>query len=247
MNIIEFVVIISIVIVLLKILHIGFLGIDTFIKVPIAGTEALLVPTWLNRMGFSTLSFISTTTSPLFILILVFYILFYIIYIIIITIVPEFFIVIPLRSLLLKIPPLPDLKKYGVFELFDRIIRAFGLEPFVKKLLGVNNALFIFSRENIKRLLLMVYPDLDTSKLDSNIDDKKRELGEEPKVETPVKERNIIYDKIEENKLMCIANNLREITPDMTAGERMKVQYMNMMERMKCDAGTIGSYIRSNY
>ncbi len=251
MNAIEFIVVVSIVIVLIKISYVGFMLFDFFIKIPIAGADGLFVSEWLNKMGFGTLGFISTSTTPLFVLIMVFYIIFYIIYIIIITIVPETGIqtlFIPLRDLLLKIPPLPDLKKYGVFDLFDRIIKAFGLEPFLKKLLGINNALFIFSRENIKRIVLMIYPDFDTTVLDSQIDERKKQTDEKEDIKKePKTEHNEVYDKIEENTEICISNNWKEITPDMSASDRLKVQYANINERIKCQASSIGNYIRSNY
>ncbi len=252
MNAIEFVILVSIVIVLIKITYVGFMVFDLFIKVPIAGTNGLFVSQWVNRMGFSSLGIISTSTTPLFVLIMIFYIIFYIIYIIIITIVPDTGIAtlfIPIKDILLGIPPLPDLKKYGVFDLFDRIIRAFGLEPFLKKLLGINNALFIFSRENIKRIILMIYPDFDTAVLDKAIDEKKQETGETipQKTNEKTEERNEIYDEIDENTEICISNNLKEITPDMSASERLKVQYANINERIKCKANSIGTYVRSNY
>ena len=251
MDVIEFIILISVIIVLIKITYVGFMVFDLLIKVPIAGTDGLVVSPWLNKMGFSTLGIISTSTTPVFILIMVFYIIFYIIYIIIITIVPDTGIAtlfIPLKELLLKIPPLPDLKKYGVFDLFDRIIRAFGLEPFLKKLLGINNALFIFSRENIRRIILMIYPEFDTAVLDKQIDEKKEQTGEKTKKNEPEQvENNEVYDKIDENIEICIANNRKEISPDMTASDRLKVQYENMNEMIKCRASSIGDYVRSNY
>ena len=155
---------------------------------------------------------------------------------------------IPIKDILLSIPPLPDLKKYGVFDLFERIIKAFGFEPFLKKLLGINNALFIFSRENIKRIILMIYPEFDTAILDKAIDEKKEQNEEkkEIKKESEV-QHNYVYDEIDENTEICISNNWKEITPDMSASERLKVQYANINERIKCQASSIGNYIRSNY
>ncbi len=224
---------------------------DLLIKVPIAGTNGVLVSEWLNKMGFSTLGFASTTTTPLFVIIMIFYIIFYIIYFIIINYVPDTGIqtlFIPIKDILLSIPPLPDLKKYGVFDLFERIIKAFGFEPFLKKLLGINNALFIFSRENIKRIILMIYPEFDTAILDKAIDEKKEQNEEkkEIKKESEV-QHNYVYDEIDENTEICISNNWKEITPDMSASERLKVQYANINERIKCKAGSIGNYVRSNY
>lgn len=212
-----------------------------FILTPIFGIEGILLPTEWGNFISGIASQIAAKILPIYIFIIVFYIIMYIIYLIIIYVIPPTgfaTLFIPIRELLLAIPPLPSLIKYGVFKLFDKIIESLGLSGFVLKIVGIIGALFDFSRSNIKQVLLLLFPGMEKA---INELEKKEEPKEEPK-----KEKSEIHKQIEQDKNICIAYNTKPITPDMSTSEKMKVNYTNLNEIIKCESQSIGNYIKSN-
>jgi len=194
------------------------------------------------------LDFIKGITKKPLLIILVFFLVMYVIYIIIITIIPPTgfpTLFIPIREILLKIPPLPQLIDRGVFRLFDRIFGLFGLkEPFYKIIQKLNSALFDFSRDNIKDVLKLIFPSLS-----NEIEEQARKQQERFNNKQPVIQdlnNSEIHRKIEQDKQACIAQNTIMITPDMSSSQKMEATIKNNFEKVNCESKTIGSYIRSN-
>jgi len=209
------------------------------ILIPIFGMEGIFFSTEVSNFLIGLSNQIAAILLPFYIIIIVFYILMYIIYLIIITIIPEtgfktFFI--PIRDILLKIPPLPSLIKFGVFDLIDKIIKSFGLSGFANKTIVIIGGIFDFSRENIKRVLELFIPGIG-EKLENYSKEKEKFMNNEKKE---------IYDKIEEDKNICIAQNKIIITPNMSASEKIKTDFSNMFETINCESKSISNYIRSN-
>ena len=109
-------------------------------------------------------------------------------------------------------------------------------------------ALFEFSRENIKDVLIFLFPSLE--KEINNYAQKKEEefYNNNENKELKLKDLtgNEIYRKIQLDKEMCIAQNTKMITPDMNASEKMQTNIKNNFEKVNCESKSISNYIRSN-
>jgi hypothetical protein len=162
----------------------------------------------------------------------------YIIYLIIIYIVPPTgwaTLWIPIREILLGIEPMPSLIKYGVFKLFDNIIKAFGLSDKVKSLIIILGSLFDFSRENIKQILIQLLPMY------------RDKINEFASIENfNIDNENGLNKDIIEYKKICIAQNVKKITPDMNAVEKIQTNLDNIFETIKCESKSISNYIKQN-
>lgn len=189
------------------------------------------------------------TINPL-IIIIVFFILMYIIYLIIIYVIPPTgfaTLFIPIREILLKIPPLPSLIDRGVFRLFDKILGLFGLKaPFIKIIVKFNNALYEFSRENIKDALILLFPSLRNEIEEQAKKQEEKFYNDNKKPELQNMNDSEIYRQIEQDKQACIAQNIIMITPDMTSSQKMDATIKNNFEKVNCESKSIGNYIRSN-
>ncbi len=239
MNVIERFILISVGIGVYEIIVFFYLIINFFILTPVFGIEGILLPTELSIFIEGAASQLAAFLLPISILLYVFYILMYIIYLIIIYIVPPTgfaTLFIPIREILLKIPPLPWLIDYGIFRLIEKLIKALSLTSFKMKIIQILTSLFDFSRDNIKKVLIMIFPSLanEINYLESF------ENPELINIDSP------IYKQIIQDKNICISQNTKIITPDMDAGEKIKINFENIFETIKCESKSFGNYIRSN-
>lgn len=260
MNIIQLLIFICVVIIIIKFLYIFFAVYDTSVKVPIMGKDGILVSQTENNIYLKSLGFASSlTTSPFIGIIIIFFIL-YIIYLIILLIVPDTGIItffIPLKELLLSIPPLPDLEKAGIFRLFTGIGKALALDTAFKRITGINTTLFIFTNEHIKNILRTIMPNLNYDNFNTGPDDDKSiassngssngssddDYEYKPKQQSMSKQK--IYKKIEKEQEICKVNNYKQITPDMSKDEIMKTNFKNSGIDASCASKTTPKYILS--
>ena len=259
MDAIEILVLITVIIVVVNCFFIlWYLIYEDCIKVFIVGKKPIFLPEVLATAIRTCFSQFASVTRPLFIVSIVFYIIFYIFYLIIIYIIPETGIAtlfIPIRELLLKIPPFPDLFKYGVIKLIDDIIFIFGLKGFLFRTLNVYFAFYVFSKDNVRRIFNYIKPELGdkiveklpfeepVTKPTSNSDSDKYELE---KKDEPSERKATIYKKIEADTDICISNNLIKKTPKMSGFEINNADFKNSMLAAKCHSESVGKYIRSN-
>ena len=237
MNTIGFIILITVAITLFYIFLL-FGGLFIYlIADPIAGKDGALISKKSKHKILDILNRIGSWILPIFIYILIFYIIFYFLYLFIITVIPPTgfaTLFIPIRELLLKIPPFPDLINYGVFKLIGRLFEIFKINGLFKKFVKTNQALFEFSNDNIKTILGYLFPSFK-----NNIDNFANNVAEN--------KREGIYKKIENDTNICIANNTIPITPNMPASERVSAIYTNQLTTVKCHANSIGSYVKTNY
>lgn len=248
MNIIEIVIIVSVIIVIVNLfVFFCYLIFEDCIKSYIVGKNPILLPELLATSIRSGLTTFTGVTRPVLIIIILFYIIFYILYLIIIFIIPETGIAtlfIPVRELLLKIPPFPDLIKYGIIKLMDDIVIAIGLKTYILKFFSINLALYVFSKENIKRIFNYIYPNLGDRIIEKiNIEEANVEKGKKPDLDNST---NNVYKKIEAETEACVAGSLIQITPDMSSSQAHKASFKNSMITAKCHSRSVGKYIRSN-
>ncbi len=213
--------------------------------------DGTFMPRNLKNILIGIKDMLAGMSIPILILILMLFTLMYIIYLIIIYVIPPTgfaTLFIPIRELLLQIYPLPPLINRGVFRLYDRVLEILSFkETLLKSITKLMNALFDFSRDNIKEVLIFLFPSLEK---EINKQAKKQEEqfynneNKEPKLKDL--NNNEIYKQIEIDKEMCIAQNTIMITPDMSASERMQTNIKNNFEKVNCEAKSISNYIRSN-
>ena len=268
MNVVYMIIIISIIITVFMIIMFLYNIYNTIFETPLTNNEGLTIDNTVKQPLLQSLNAIKGGLRSIYIKILLFYLIFYILYLIIITIIPPTgpaTIFIPIRELLLKIPPFEDLINFGVFRLLDKLFSVFGIDGWINKIITANNALITFSSENIRVILYYLLPNYKND-IDEYIDkvqkeekegtqegtrEEKEREKEETKEETKEEkeEKEIKKDtkmKIEEEVEVCVANRLKLITPDMTATERVKNIYDNSMAKVYCQSRSIGKYIRSN-
>lgn len=243
MDPIEYLILITVAITLFEVLNVVFSILNFFILIPVFGKASMILPNEVSEFLIGLCNQIAAKLIPFYIIILVFYILMYLIYLFIINVIPPTgfaTIFIPIREILLKIPPLPALEKFGVIRLMDRIMEALYLKGTLVKFVKINGAVFDFSRENIKRVLILLVPSLE-----DKIDTYEKQNQKERKEEKP-EEQNEIHKKIEEDKNVCIKQNTKMNTPDMSSGDRISNEFSNLFETIHCESKSIGNYIRSN-
>jgi hypothetical protein len=247
MDIIEFVVLITVIIVVINLFIVfWYLIFEDCIKSNVVGKEPILLHPFVARCLRSGLSQFSSGTRPVLIMSIIFYIIFYILYLIIIFIIPETGIAtlfIPIRELLLKIPPFPDLIKYGVIKLMDDIVVVFGLKGHLLRFFSINLAFYVFSKENIKRIFNYIFPNLGDKIVEKmEIEEKNSDKRKIPELDNT----NNIYKKIEVETDVCVAGSLIQITPDMSSSQVHSASFKNSMLTAKCHSKSVGKYIRSN-
>ncbi len=261
MNVVYMIIIISIIITVFMIIMFLYNIYNTIFETPLTNNEGLTIDNTVKQPLLQSLNAIKGGLRSIYIKILLFYLIFYILYLIIITIIPPTgpaTIFIPIRELLLKIPPFEDLINFGVFRLLDKLFSVFGIDGWINKIITANNALITFSSENIRVILYYLLPNYKND-IDEYIDKVQKEEkegtgegteeGTEEETKEEKEEKEIKKDtkmKIEEEVEVCVANRLKLITPDMTATERVKNIYDNSMAKVYCQSRSIGKYIRSN-
>jgi hypothetical protein len=245
MDPIEFLILITVAITIFELGVVCHSILDFFFLTPIFGPEGIFVPTEWSGFIIGTLNQIAATIIPFYILILLFYVIMYILYLIIINIIPEtgpksFFI--PIREILLKIPPFPALIKYGVFKLMDDLVYSLGFTNIVKMMMNIIASVFNFSRDNIKRILIFLLPDYEQNINEYDYKMQKEEAEKEVKEEV----KNELHEQIDEEKNICQSNNTNITTPDISLTEMVNDNMTDIYNTVDCEQKAMGNYIRSN-
>ena len=206
----------------------------------------------IKNIGKGILDQVSAKSIPVFILILALFIVMYIIYLVIIYVIPPTgfpTLFIPIRELLLKIYPLPALIEKGVFRLFDRILELFGLKAsLITFLIKFTGALTDFTKDNIKDVLIMLAPSLEPQINDyaKKVEESFNENNKNNQGLIDL-ENSEVHRKIQEDKEICIAQNTKIITPNMSATEKININIKNNFEKVNCESKAITKYVRINY
>jgi hypothetical protein len=211
---------------------------DFTIRIPFISEETIYVPQGFRNALDNIQNKMMSYGNPVVFFFIIFYLIFYFIYIAIKTLVPDtgiqtFFI--PLKELLLQIPPLPTLERYGIFRLIECIFKSFGISPALEGFIKFNLCFIDFSRDNIRTILKMIFQDIEFD-IEKSSDDKKSNNVE--------KKGNIIHKQIEEEVKICYKNNRKPMKIGMNEVERARIEYDNNQAYIKCKANSIGKYIR---
>lgn len=175
-------------------------------------------------------------TKIIFFIITIFFSIMYVIYLIIIIVIPPTgfaTLFIPLRELLLAIPPIPQLKNKGVFNVFDRFFTIIGNSN--KELFGNKYINYLsFFKDNFYNVIKLFNPHLNIDRFAYLIENMQNNNKESEK-------RNI-----DNNIDMCIANNASITTPDMNFIELATNNISDIKNTVKCNLNALPAYISTS-
>jgi hypothetical protein len=181
-----------------------------------------------------TFTFVGYFLLP-YLLVVIFDFIMYIFYIIITTIIPETgfpTLFIPLRELLMEIPPLKKFEARGIFRLFTNIFEFLGmsrtLPEGLKKLFHDH---YLFSKNNIYELIKLFNPNINIDKFTNIIENMNNNNKSH--------ELNNINNDID----VCIGSSSKITTPDMNYLDITKNNIDDMKNKFKCNLNAVPAYI----
>lgn len=170
-----------------------------------------------------------------YLLVVVFDFIMYIFYIIITTIIPETGILtlfIPVRELLMKIPPLKVFEERGIFRLFSAIFEYIGMyNGFIDGTKTFLNEYYLFSKNNTYELIRLFNPYINIEKFTDVIENMNNN--------NKTQELTNINNDID----VCIGSSSKLTTPDMNYINILKNNIDSMKTEFKCNLNTIPAYI----
>ena len=185
--------------------------------------------------------------------ILLFLVIMYIIYLLIKMFVPNIWPFLPLKNIFLSITPLYELRRAGVFGLFDAVVNLiFSSDPFLIRILKVGQAFgrflagpAILLRENGKQVVVGkdMSMDMDTNNLlkpEKGEDSFQDDTEGEPTYEETVSPAENRY--IQKEYQQCISESYIVPTNDMSDEEKSTVDIRNNASKIICDVKKIQSY-----
>jgi hypothetical protein len=174
-------------------------------------------------------------TYILFLLFLILYLILYGFFLIIMFVIPKTgweTLFIPIRELLLKIPPLPLLIEKKVFYIFELF---FGLFSGYINFNDFFNDYFSFTKDNIIQMIRIFNPSLDSmlDKIDNfNNKGDNKEVG--------------INDDDKTNVDVCVNSQAPLTTPDMNFIDLVINEIKNTKNNIKCNLNSIKYYVKSS-
>jgi hypothetical protein len=215
---------------------------DFSIRIPVISTDTIYIPQGLRNTIDNVQSKMMSYGNPILIFFIILYIIFYLIYLAIKTLVPDtgfptFFI--PIKEILLAIPPLPTLERYGIFRLIECVVKSFGIKPALEGFIKFNLCFVDFSRDNIRTILRTFFPDLEID-LDSGKPLESSEKSTKPENEV----KNKVYEHIDKEVNICYKKNRKLMKIGMSETQKARIEFDNNQTYIKCKANSIGKYIR---
>jgi len=184
-------------------------------------------------------NFFTNITKYPYVIVLILFIIMYIVFLVIIIVIPPTglpTLFIPVRELLLKIYPLPDLIKYGVFDFFDNIINLFTSTDDLKKRLRTFFYKYIlFTKDGTIEVIKIFNPDIDTNKLETVMIETLQNYNRDEKEK-----------KISDDVNVCISNNSKFTPPNESYVDSIKTDISNIKTSIECNLKSTTSYISAD-
>jgi hypothetical protein len=177
-------------------------------------------------------------SSVLYVLVNIFFIIMYGIYLIIKYVIPDTgfpTLFIPIKELLLKIFPLPDLEQAGIFRFYDAVVSVFYFPTFEEKIKNLLYEYYLFSKNGTIEVIKIFNPSIETETLETTIIETLKNYNRDEK-----------YKKIEKDVNVCISNNIELTQPNATYIEDIKANINNIKTNIDCNMKSIGSYISTD-
>jgi hypothetical protein len=174
-------------------------------------------------------------TLVIYYLITILFLILYFIYLFIIIVIPETgfpTLFIPVRELLLSIPPLPALINKGVFNFYKSLFGVLGIsgDP---SLSNFSREYFYFSKDGTYEILQLFNPHLDVDKVDTVI-----EYMNNNNKDSEIK-------NLKKDVEVCIDGNSDFITPDSSYIDILKSNINDVKNTVKCNLKSITPYIQT--
>lgn len=213
--------------------HVGILFAITYYPVKLFCEymfgKFIIIDVILFIMYFIGIVFTSNTIF-IYLLFLILYLIMYVFYLIIIYIIPEtgfLTLFIPIRELLLKIPPLPILIDKGVFKTFDNFFSFIGGSINYKKFF---NNYAQFAKNNIIEYIRLFNPDIDSiieelQNKNKNDNDNDNDIGDVS---------------------ICVNSQAPLTTPNMNFVDLFMNEIKNAKNNVKCNLNSIKAYIKTS-
>lgn len=192
----------------------------------------------------------------------------FILWLIIKYIVPKWLLFIPIRKILLKIPPFEDLTKAGILPLMERILNVFGGAGSLFDKLGISGqAVFAYLFKATAYVFQKMVPGYNPDKLAKISSDlsggkvnPKNDPSDNEKYQ-PKKEDNDNYDQtektssyykktllmIDNEKIKCIRSKRKEVKPHFSSTELITTHLYNANTYIQCEADAIVGNIKSSF
>lgn len=145
-----------------------------------------------------------------------------------------FFIPLPLRNLMLKIPPLPALTDAGILPLFDNLMNTIFTSDELKRKIEnsfnyIGEYLYTSTKYLFPNLNSMIQETFDNIRADTNKIDKENDVDKQ------------FNGKLENS----ILGNTMLITPDMTYIDKLNTSINNKMMNIRINVDSIPDYINT--
>jgi hypothetical protein len=131
----------------------------------------------VGETSYKVVTTVSSTfpsyTLPIYYLVTIFFLIMYIIFLIIMFIIPPTgfaTLFIPVRELLLSIPPFPALINKGIFNFYGSLFKLFGFSG-NSSLSEFTREYFYFSKDGSYEIMKLFNPHLNTDKIDAILQD----------------------------------------------------------------------------
>lgn len=170
-------------------------------------------------------------------------IIIYILWIIIRKFVPNF--PIPIRRILLRLPPFRPLEQAGILPLMDRVRKVFFSHlPISQRLMNAGEAIGLFlasSTTFIMNKFGMKVPiiPMGGQSADNLQPHKERKLSREEQAKQDAEDR-----EVRESYLQCIEESIIPITPTMTKSEKEANAFRNQQNTLICKIDQMRNYSR---
>jgi hypothetical protein len=183
----------------------------------------------------TTSSSFPSNTLTVYYLITIFFLIMYFIYLFIILIIPETgfaTLFIPVRELLLAIPPFPALINKGIFKFYESIFRLLGFtgDPSLSKFA---REYFYFSKDGTNEIIHLFNPHLNVDKINYTIEDMNNNNKK-----SEIKNLNMDIN-------VCVNGNSDFTTPDTDYTGILSNNINDIKNSVKCNLKSIVPYIQT--
>ncbi len=197
-------------------------------------------PQWLWTSIVGVIMYIFNAIFHYIIMILI---IIYILWLIIRKFVPNF--PIPIRRILLRLPPFRPLEQAGILPLMDRVRKViFSRLPVSKRLMNAGEAIGLFLASSTTFIMNKFGMNVPTLPFAGGTTEdvkpyKERKLSKKEKAKQEAEDR-----EVRESYLQCIEESIIPITPTMTTAEKEANAFRNQQNTLICKIDQMRNYSR---
>jgi hypothetical protein len=174
-----------------------------------------------------------SVTLIFYYLVTIFFLIMYFIYLFIIIVIPETgfpTLFIPIRELLLSIPPLPALIDKGIFNFYKSLFGVLGIsgDPSIA---NFSREYFYFSKDGTYEIMQLFNPYLDMDKIDTIIENMNNKESE--------------IKHLKQDVSVCVEGNSDFTTPNSSYTDILKNNIGDVKNNIKCNLKSITPYIET--